>query len=209
MSNIDAVFQSLRCPNCGTFFNRTCNLEQFLTTYSERVKNVYPKNVYQIQGTLFDKLDLFGIEYTNEKTLFKNVAMFDFESVCVQEESLEDTDATKWIGKHVPISVSISSNLGKEPIFLCNSDPHHIVTSFIGALEKLALQSKAMMRNLFYDIETTIRSKLVSIVDKLTQRHNRREQAVLEDCNNETWTFTQFLRIQKQQLIYLQEHLEH
>ena len=47
VNNINAVFQSFRCPNCDIFFNRTFNLERHLTTSSERVKNVYPKNVYQ------------------------------------------------------------------------------------------------------------------------------------------------------------------
>ena len=117
VNNINAVFQSFCCPFCDTFFNRTFNLEQNLTTCSERVKIVYPKNVYQIPETLFAKLNSFGFEYTNEQTLFKNLAIFDFESICVQEESFEDTDTTKWIGKHIPISVSIS-NLVNEPIFL-------------------------------------------------------------------------------------------
>ena len=49
VNNINAVFQSFRCPNCDTFFKRTFNLERDLTTCSERVKNVYPKNEYQTQ----------------------------------------------------------------------------------------------------------------------------------------------------------------
>ena len=208
VNNINAAFQSFRCPNCDTFFNKTFNLEWHSTTCSDRVKNAYLKNVYQVRETLFDKLDFFGIEYTHEQTLLKILAIFHFESICVQEESFEDTHTTKWIGKHIPILVSISSNLLKEPIFLCNSDPHHLVTSFIGALENLALQKKAILKNLFFDIETTTNIKLGSILEKLTPRHNRREQAHLDDCKNETCTSTQFLQIQKKQLIYLQEHLE-
>ena len=57
VSTFNAVFQAFRCPNCDTCFNRTFNLEQKLTTCSERVKNVQPKNVYQTHKTLFDKLD--------------------------------------------------------------------------------------------------------------------------------------------------------
>ena len=76
------------------------------------------------------------------------------------------------------------------------------------ALENLALQSKAIMKILFFDIETTINFKLGSILKKLTRRHNRREQADLDDCDNETCTSTQCLQIQKEQLIDLQEHLE-
>ena len=208
VSNINAVFQSFRCPNCDTFFNRTFNLERHLTTCSERVKNIYPRNVYQIRETLFDKLDSFGINYTSEQKLFKYIALFEFESICVQKESLRDTITTTWIGKHVPISVSISLNLVEGPIFLCNSDPHHLVASFIGALENLASQSKAKMKNLFLEIKTTLKIKLGSILEKLTQRHNRREQANMDDCDNETCASTQLLQIQKNQLIDLQESLE-
>ena len=140
VNNINAVFQSFRCPNCDTFFNRTFSKERHLTTCSERVKNVYPRNVYQIRETLFDKLDSFGINYTSEQKLFKNLTIVDFESICVQEETFTDTNTTTWIGKHVPISVSISSNLVEEPIFLCNSDPPHLIASVIGVLETLASQ---------------------------------------------------------------------
>ena len=66
VNNINAVSQSFRCPNCDTFFNRTFNLERHLITCSERVENVYPRNVYQIRETLFDKLHSFGINYTSD-----------------------------------------------------------------------------------------------------------------------------------------------
>ena len=127
----------------------------------------------------------------------------------MQEESFKDVDRTKWIGKQIPILVSISSNLVKEPILRCNSDQHHhLVTSFIGALENLALKSKVIMKSLFFDIEATVKIKLGSILEKLTQRHNRRKQADLDDCGNETCASTQFSQIQKKQLIGLQDHLE-
>ena len=96
----------------------------------------------------------------------------------------------------------------EEPIFLCNSDPHHLVASFIGALESLASQSKAKMKNLFLDIETTIKIKLGSILEKLTHFHKRRKQADLDDCDNENCASTQFLQMQKNQLIDLQESLK-
>ena len=71
VNNLNAVFQLFRCPNCDTFFNRTFNLEQHLTTCSKRVKKVCPRNVDQIRQSLFDRLDSFGISYTSEQKLFK------------------------------------------------------------------------------------------------------------------------------------------
>ena len=183
------------------FFNWTINLERHLTTCSEWVENAYQRNVYQIRETLFDKLDSIGIKYTSEQKLFKNLAIFDFESIFVQEETFRDTNTTTWIGEYVSISVSISSNLVKERIFLCNSDPHRLVASFIGALENLASQSKAKMKNLFVDIETTIRIKLGSILEKLTLRLIRRESARFDmsqdDCDDESCASTQLLQIKK------------
>ena len=96
----------------------------------------------------------------------------------------------------------------EDPIFLYNSDPHHLVSSFIWTLEGLALQSKAQLKLFFLDFETTIKIRLGSILQKLTQRHNRREQADLDDCDNEICASAHFLQIQKNQLFDLQDSLE-
>ena len=59
VSNNNAVFQSFRCTNCDSFFNRTFNLERHLTTYSERVKMsirrlyIKPRKLCLTSWTLF------------------------------------------------------------------------------------------------------------------------------------------------------------
>ena len=126
----------------------------------------------------------------------------------MQKENFEDTDTKNWIGKHTPISVSNSLNLVKETCSLWNSDPHHLATSFTGALENLALQWKASRKSLFFDIETTLKIKLGSTLEKLTQRQNRWEQADLDEYDNEICTSTELFQMQKKQLIDLQEHSE-
>ena len=102
------------------------------------MKHIYPKKVYELRETLFDKLGSFDIQYTDDQKLFSNLAVFDFESICIPEEKFKNTETTTWIGKHVPISISISSNLKAMPIFLCNSNPRDLVESFIDAVEGLA-----------------------------------------------------------------------
>ena len=146
VDNIHALFKAFRCPTCVTYFQKTENLECHLVRCSERVKHIYPKNVYQLRETLFNKLDSFDIQYTDDQKLFSNLAVFDFESICMPEEKFKNTKTTAWIGKHVPISVSISSNLRVTPIFLFNSNPRDLVESFIDAVEGLATQSKAQLK---------------------------------------------------------------
>ena len=215
VSDINSFFKSFCCSTCDTIFSKTEILERHLIICNERVQHIYPKNVYQLTETLFEKLDSFNIPYREDQKLFKNLAVFDFESICVKEETYKETETTKWIGKHVPISVSISSNLIPEPIFLCNSDPRHLVSSFISALEGLAPQSKAQKKLGFIEVETAIKIKLSSILEQLNQRLSQQERVIDYDNDeyfNETMEekelSTQFLQMQKKQLIDLQEHFE-
>ena len=78
VDNIHALFKAFCCPTCNTFFQKTGNLERHLVRCSERVKHIYPKNVYQLRGTLFDKPDSFDIQYTDDQEIFTNLAVFDF-----------------------------------------------------------------------------------------------------------------------------------
>ena len=195
------------------FFSKTGNLEQLLVTCSDRNKNIYPKNVYELRETVFEELDAFNIPFRSDQKLFKNLDIFHFESVCVKENSYMQTETTPWIGKHVPIWVSISSNLTPEPILLCNANPHHLISSFILALEGLATQSKAQMQLKFIEIETAIKIKLCAILEQLNQRRNQAERVsnFEDDCvveEEEKGSSTQFLQMQKNQLIDLQEHVE-
>ena len=205
------MFKAFRCRTCDTFFSETGNLERHLVTFSDRVKHIYPKNVYELRETLFEKLDAFNIPYKKEQKLFKTLSIFDFESLCVKEESYKQTETTTWIGKHVPISVSFSSNLIPEPIFLCNANPYHLISSFITALERLATQRTAQMKLNFIEVETAIKTKLCAVLEQLNQRRNRVSNFV-DGCivveEEEKNLSTHFLQMQKNQLNDLQEHFE-
>ena len=215
VSDMNSFFKSFRCSTRDTIFSKTGNWERHLITCSERIKHIYPTNVYQLRENLFEKLDSFNIPYREDRKMFKNLSVFDFQSICVKEETYQETGTTKWAAKHVPISVSISSNLTPEPIFVCNSDPRHLLSSFIGALEGLALQSKAQMKLRFIEVETAIKIKLSSILEQLNQRHSQQERVSDfddDECFNDTAEekelSTQFLQLQRNKLIDLQEHFE-
>ena len=111
VNSINALFKTFRCTTRDTLFSKTGNLERHLVICSDRVKHLYPNNVFELRQTLFEMLDAFNNPYRNEQKLFKNLAIFDFDSNCVKEGSYKQTETTTWdFGKHVPISVSISSN---------------------------------------------------------------------------------------------------
>ena len=150
--------------------------------------------------------------YSGDQKLFENMAIVDIESICGQEEKFRDTDATTWIGKHVPLSASISTNLIKQPSFLCNSNPAALVESFVDALDGLATQSKTQIEVKFLEIETSVKTKPNQIFFTLNQRRCRKEPVLeFEDActeEQEQDVSTQFLQTQKNQFVDLEDHSE-
>ena len=111
VDDINTFFKRFRCPNFDTFIKRAGNFHRHVKSCKHRIQQFYPNSVYTLRETLFNKFDRFGIGYEEDQKLFKNVAVFDCEAICVPSNELKDTNTTTWIGKHEPISVSISSNL--------------------------------------------------------------------------------------------------
>ena len=214
VDKIHALFKAFRCPTCNKCFQTTGNLERHLVRCCERVKHKNPKNVYQLRETLFDKLDLFDIQYRDDQKLFNILASFDFESIRIAEEKFENSETTAWIGEHVSISISITSNLIAMPISLCNSNPCDLVESLLDAAGSLVTQSKAQMKLKVLEVETTIRSKLTRTLEPLKERRCRNqrvfefEDQCFEDDNEEKGASTQLLQMQKNELTELEENLD-
>ena len=92
VDEIHALFNAFRCPICDIFFQKSGNFERHLVGCSERVKHIYPKNVHQLQETLCDKLDWFDIQCTDDQKHLSNLAVFDFESICLPEKIQKHRD---------------------------------------------------------------------------------------------------------------------
>ena len=120
-----------------------------------------------MRETLFEKLDNFSIAYPGDDNLFKNLAVFDFEAKHVHSVDINNTATTSWIGTHVPVSISISSNLLDEPVFLCENDPNRLIISFVAQLEKLAAKNKVDVKSKFLEEKAEIKTRLNDVSSRL------------------------------------------
>ena len=202
VDDINTFFKQFRCPICDSFIKHPSNFSRHLKSCKDRVQHNYPKTVYSLRETLFDKLDVLGISYNDDQKLFKSLAIFDFKSICVPTEELKGTNVTTWIGKYEPISVSISSNLIEEPVFLCDKDPKNLIVSFVEALEELVNKRKTEMQTKFASIQEIINSRVKTIFQKLNERKGRTTPAFdfEDECievESEADMSTQFLQMQK------------
>ena len=85
-----------------------------------------------------------------------------------------------------------------------------LIVSFVGALAELASKSKAEMLQKFSSIENAIKTRVNSIFENLNEWENDNtrmfEFQYIEE--EEIDVSTQFLQIQKNQLVELQQHFE-
>ena len=159
MSDFNAPFKAYCCPSFDQIIKKTEVLGRHLTSCRETTKHVFPENVYRLPETLFDKLDSFNNRYSDDQKLFKNMAIFELESICVQGDKSCLSDTTTCIVKHVLISVPFLSQLIDQTIFLCNFNPWALVESCVDALNELATQSKAQVNLQFLNTEISVKSK--------------------------------------------------
>ena len=110
-AEINKFLKKFRCYVSNQFFDRSNNLLVHRRNCSKNTQHRYPSGAYQLSETVFDLLEDLNIIVPAELRLFSRLIVFDFESITVTDMTLNNTELTSWIGKHVPISVSISSNL--------------------------------------------------------------------------------------------------
>ena len=109
--------------------------------------------------SVFEKIVDFKIFVPDDMKLFKILVIFVFESINLQNNSLQDTEATKCVGRHIPVSVPITSNLLGEPIFLCNEKPLTLIREFLQELQSLARRNSKLNQEKFATYLEKLRRK--------------------------------------------------
>ena len=110
-----------------------------------------------------------NLDFEVENYLFNNLVVFDFESITVHDQSLNHTDSTTFIGKHVTISVSIHCNLVSELFFICDINPRCLVTKLLLELLALSKRSSMELRQLFHPYFQLIQQKINEVNGNLPQ----------------------------------------
>ena len=80
------------------------------------IRRVYKGGVYRPPSSIFERLDDEGIIVEDVLRYYPYRATFDFECYFDRDNVPADSDRVQWIARHVPLSVSLASNVpGYEP----------------------------------------------------------------------------------------------
>ena len=130
---------------------------------SETTQHKYPSGAYQLFGTIFDRLEEINIIVPDELRLFPNLIVYDFGSITVHDSTIKNTELTSWIGKHVPISVSLCSNFNPDTLFICNEDPNQLIRDFAQNLVALSEKSASIMKEKLQTYISQLQEKYYSV----------------------------------------------
>ena len=162
--DINMYCHSWRCRNCEQALWKTpYDLHRHERTCEAGVNRIYKGGVYRPPASIFERLDDEGIIASPVLRYFPYRATFDFECYFSDERLPTNTDHVEWIARHVPLSVSVASNVpGYEPAQCYITD---------GDSDKLAAD---MMRHLHTISDAAYDALLPSYVDVLADLDARK-----------------------------------
>ena len=110
IKRMDSYCQKYKCIKCEKLFKTNTNLIRHFKNCDSSTKYIYPGGFYQTPNTIFEQMEEVGIYVEEEERFFPWFMVFDFESLLIKDE-IKTTEKLTWTHKHVPISVSVCSNV--------------------------------------------------------------------------------------------------
>ena len=110
--DIKAYSHSFRCSKCEhSLWKYPAWLARHELTCEVGVHHVYKGGVYHTTPSVFQRLDDEGITVVDTLIFYPYRATFDFERIFDGENLPADSNRVQWIARHVPLSVSLASNV--------------------------------------------------------------------------------------------------
>ena len=173
IKNLKQIRHCYRCRKCDKIFKNmeACNRHE--KTCDELVKHTFPGGKYNKSQSIFDRIeDLYDNLIKKQKTYdlynkfnpvvsneddkyYPYECAFDFEAMLKQIETKDDEKKLQITSEHVPVSVSIFSNVPEydnKPIFICDSNPKKLIKNFVKTILKISLKAKSINENKYNHI---------------------------------------------------------
>ena len=143
IQDIGMYCHSYRCRKCEkSLWKSSWELHRHESTCEAGVNRIYKGGVYRPPASIFERLDDEGICVTDDLRFYPYRATFDFESYFDRDNLPANTDHVQWIARHVPLSVSVASNVpGHEApcCFITDGDSDKLVADMMRHLHTIHL----------------------------------------------------------------------
>lgn len=181
IKNIKKYSKSFTCSRCGKYWKDEFMLNRHEKTCDAKVRYNFPGGVFTVTKTIFDLLEEKGIDIPENLKFFPFRAAFDFESMFVQTNLPNDTARVHWQAQHVPLSVSVCSNVpdfDKPHCFVTDGDSKILTQDLIDYLLMISDKSYELVRQRFENVFTEIEKRILLDEEDQQQTETEEEQDV-------------------------------
>ena len=142
IQDVHMYCNSYRCRKCGdSLWKDAWMLYRHERTCTGGVRLVYPGGVYHSTPSVFERLDDENIRVAESLRYYPYRATFDFECWFDTEQLPSDSDKVHWVARHVPLSVSVASNVpGHERVqcLITDGDTNKLVSRMMDILQAMS-----------------------------------------------------------------------
>ena len=154
--DIGMYCHSYRCRKCGnSLWKWPRDLLRHERTCEAGVNRIYKGGVYHTTPSIFQRLDDEGIVVEKTLRYYPYRATFDFECFFTGNNLPADTKTLQWSARHVPLSVSVASNVpGYEPAqcYVTDGDSDKLVANMMDHLIAISDAAFGALVSLYADV---------------------------------------------------------
>ena len=139
--DLDQYSKSFACSKCGKLWKQAWLMQRHERTCDAVVKHKYVGGAYHLPETIFEKLEDEGINIAKKDRIYPYYATYDFECYFDNSDLPSNSEKVTWESKHVPLSVSLCSNVPgyTEPVcFVTDGDPQKLINQMMQHLDTVA-----------------------------------------------------------------------
>ena len=188
IQDIGKYCHSYRCRKCGdSLWKRPWELHRHESTCEAGVNRIYKGGVYQPPSSIFQRLDDEGITVPEALRFYPFRATFDFECFFDRDNLPADTDHVEWIARHVPLSVSVASNVpGYEPAqcYITDGDSDKLVADMMRHLHTISDAAYESLSASYADVLDQLKARKESWDDAESEANTEEEENEKENKTN-------------------------
>ena len=163
IKDIRMYSHSYKCSKCeNSLWKYPSLLKRHELTCEAGVRHVYNGGVYHPPPSVFERLDDEGIVVDEGLRYFPYRATFDFECYFDRDNVPADTNTLQWSARHVPLSVSVASNVpGYEPAqcYVTDGDSDKLVADMMDHLTAISDAAYESLLPLYADVLEELKTR--------------------------------------------------
>ena len=163
IKDIRMYSHSYKCSKCEqALWKSSWELHRHERTCEAGVNQIYKGGVYRPPASIFERLDDEGIIASPVLRYFPYRATFDFECYFSDERLPVNSDKLQWSARHVPLSVSVASNVpGYEPAqcYITDGDSDKLVADMMDHLTAISDAAYESLLPLYADVLEELKTR--------------------------------------------------